>query len=372
MRIWALLLLLVGLAIPASAAERVTIEQFEQILAGVWGRSDGDVAWRIKNLELTERASRVRRARWQAEFPGRHCHEALTVLADASAFLDLPAADMPADPPPSLDARRQMLSKTIAYVTTTTTRLPNFYATRATESFKDSPRRPWGIGKVTTYAPLHLVGTSKVIVSYRDGRELRNSKPVVDLRKVAPSANGISTTGEFGPILRIVLGDAVRGRLMWAYWEQGATGREAVFRYSVLQVKSNFTVYIPHGGRLDQIHPAYHGEIAIDPASGSILRISEIADLAPPYQSFVSSIQVEYAPVTLGAAEYICPVKSIALFKMPVGGSNPGPHSGASPSETDLNDVVFTDYHLFRSEARVITSGAVGEQAPLGSSSPGK
>ncbi len=51
------------------------------------------------------------------------------------------------------------------------------------------------------------------------------------------------------------------------------------------------------GGKIEEIYPGYHGEIAIDPSTGAILRISLLAELPPPYQAMQTAILVEYAPV---------------------------------------------------------------------------
>jgi hypothetical protein len=62
---------------------------------------------------------------------------------------------------------------------------------------------------------------------------------------------------------------------------------------------------------------------------------------------------VEYAPVEIGAQTYICPVRGVALSKIPVvraGGDAKHP----APVETRLNDVSFTHYHLFRAETKIL------------------
>ena len=72
------------------------------------------------------------------------------------------------------------------------------------------------------------------------------------------------------------------------------------------------------GGKIKEVYPGYHGEIAIDPATGAILRISLMSELPPPYQAMQTAILVEYAPVTIGEQSYICPVRSVAFLKIPV------------------------------------------------------
>jgi hypothetical protein len=380
-RIVLLLALTVGIASQAMAATPITVAELEQLLAAAHGQSDGKVAKQLSDLELTERASSIRLARWEAEFPGRHCHEALTELADASAFLDLPAADLPATAPPDEDAQKAMLARTVEYVNKTVSRLPNFYATRRTEHFEDSPPRQTtgpsiggrasalggrGISAISSeqssYVPMHSAGSSNVTVSYRDGYELRGSK------KVDPSrmgqTPGLNTAGEFGPILSLVLDNAMRSQRTWGHWEQTASGVAAVFRYSVPRGQSSYFVTLQHNGTIQQVFPAYHGEIAIDPADGAILRVTVVADFAPPYNQEVSSIMVEYGSVSIGGAPYICPVKSVAFSKTAAFPGENGSPNQPPPLQTRFNDVAFIDYHIFRAEARILTGDSVSNEEP--------
>ncbi|HZL53498.1 MAG TPA: hypothetical protein VFC37_21385 [Terracidiphilus sp.] len=385
-RIIFLLVLTVGIASPASAAKRVSIDQFEQLLAAAHGQSDRKVAGQIADLELTERANSVRLARWETDFPGHHCREALTELADASAFLELPAADMPTFSQPDRETQKTMLAKAIDYVNKTFSRLPNFYATRKTQHFEDTPphqtlgglnmpatgrgARSGGIPNVSSelsqYEPMHSSGKSSESVGYRDGYEIRNSQKI-DRSSLSQPVQGLTTAGEFGPILSVVLQDSVRGKRTWGFWEQGAGSVEAVFRYTVPAGIGSYMVALPRGKRTEQIFPAYHGEIAVDPASGDILRITVVADFAPPNEEVMTAILVEYAATSIGGTSYICPIRSVALSKMPGDTGDDGKQAQSSLVQTQLNDVAFTDYHLFRTESRILTgSSAIGAETPAG------
>ena len=102
---------------------------------------------------------------------------------------------------------------------------------------------------------------------------------------------------------------------------------------------------------------AYHGEVAIDPGSGAILRIALIADLASDGPITRGDVMVEYANVEIGGKTYICPVRSVALSVGESGkitfdaGNTPAMHR---VNRTLLNDVSFSDYHVFRSELRIL------------------
>jgi len=376
-RIIPLILLAASLAAHARQPRPVSIEEFERILASNKDEPDGKVAKDLSGFQLTERASSIRLARWENQFPGKHCHEALLLLADTSAFLNLPTADTPAIAQPAVEAEKAILLKALDYVNTTITRLPNFYATRKTEHFQDTPpitaaqgmlAPPVGRGSrsgampgttnpsESAYVPLHNAGKSSTTISFMDGQEVLGSKKAGS-NSLDQSSMTLTTHGEFGPVLIVVLRDAIKGRIRWGHWEESANGTIAVFRYGVADGQSSYMVALPRGSHVDKNFPAYHGEIAIDPANGNILRITTIADFQYPDEDAMSSIVVEYAPVSIGGTPYICPVRSVAIAKIPL-----RELAGTGvPVQTQLNDVSFTDYHLFRSESRILTGTPEGE-----------
>jgi hypothetical protein len=113
-------------------------------------------------------------------------------------------------------------------------------------------------------------------------------------------------------------------------------------------------VKLANGNTVDTLHPAYHGEISIDPETGDIFRVTEIADMAPPREKTQAKLLVEYAPVTLGDRDYICPVRGVAMIRVPTS-ADPTLQSPDLPAlQTYLNDELFTEYHLFRAESRIL------------------
>jgi hypothetical protein len=153
----------------------------------------------------------------------------------------------------------------------------------------------------TEYKSLHRTGTSSTMVTYRDGSEVQDTDTQPG-KNQSKSPKVLKTVGEFGPILAIVMGDAMRGEVTWQRWEQGASEPVAVFRYVVPEEQSNYLVVLSPEDKIKDIYPGYGGEIAIDPATGAILRISVVSGLPPPYQAMQTAILVEYAPVTIGAS----------------------------------------------------------------------
>jgi hypothetical protein len=305
-------------SLQAFAASPITAEQLENIVAAAGHKSDAAVAREISGLELTERLSMARFSRCVADLPGPHAKEALLALADMSAFLDPPAAAIPNLAEPDLASQRKIMALAVNYVDMTRHNLPNLFATRTTTTFQQI---------LSSRKPLHSFGKYRARVLYRDGNEKEHSIGHGSEEK------GLTTSGEFGPILGTALLDAAQGNLTWSHWEQGAAGPAAVFRYAVNASESHYKV--------ENQTTAYHGEIAIDPSNGTILRIVLRSDPGTDNWLFsVAEILVEYGPVELGGITYFCPLKGIALSE--------------GPQELWLNDVVFEQYHLFRSNMHIL------------------
>jgi VWFA-related protein len=363
-RRWAVLFLLTAIALPVFAARQVTVEQCEQALNAAKGKPDADAAWQISGMELTERLSAARLAQWQSAFPGEAARQALTALADASVFLDPPPAEIPSSATPDFAAQRRMMALTVAYVSKTIPLLPNFMATRQTVRFEDTPQL-LEESTFTPYRPLHRVGAVSATVLYRDGREAVDSAAA---RKPQPLTDGLTTVGVFGPILATVLLDAAQNKLAWSHWEQGSGGLEAVFSYAVPRQKSHYEVnYCCEAeqsatmvANLHAVHrvPGYHGEIGVDPASGTILRITVEAEFKPDDLVSRAAIMVQYGAVEIGGKTNFCPQKSVAIGVEQMV-QFVGPYASPAarqiqPLKTSLNDVVFDQYHMFRAETRVV------------------
>jgi VWFA-related protein len=294
-------------------------------------------------------------------------------LADASAFLDPPASDVAGAPRPDVKTQLSILSMAVHYVANTITRLPDFYTTRVTTHFENNLSQP-STSVSGNSVELLPTGAYTRTVTYRDGKEVLYEN--VSKLKQEP-ALALTTSGEFGPILIVIVGDALHGKLQWLRWEQGAGGPVAVFSYAVPQAESHFMVGLAGKGEAQGILPAYHGEIAVDPATGAILRLSQIADMTPPHQQVKAEITVDYAPVTISGRSYICPIRGVAFSKFPVisvptastttnirGVPTYGTGDKSSwPIKAELNDVAFTNYHEFGSEARIVTNPSAGSES---------
>ena len=342
----------------ALAATHINVEQLEHMLAGERNHPDAKVAKKLSNLELTERATSARLTRWETDFPGKQTHEALLALADASAFLNLPAADIPSLPTPDAATQKQILSRAIDYVKSTTHKLPNFLARRTTTRFDDGPNMLIEIisdgPQDNKPRPFRTDSSTESTVTYLNGLEVQDAS-ADDPIETQSLTTGLTTSGEFGPILTTVAGDATHGQVFWSHWEQGPTGPRAVLRYSIPQEQSHYAVSLGTAMESGKAQfPAYHGEIAVDPTTGAILRVTMEAELHPSHQIFKSSVLVEYGPVPIAGRNYTCPVRGVALSTIYRFSAEDKPDRKAIPFVTYLNDVSFTHYHVFRADVRIV------------------
>jgi hypothetical protein len=373
----ALLVWLVGMVPPAFSAKLVKPDKVDQLLIHAHDKSDAKVAKQLFNLELTERVSSTRFARWEAELPGPKSRQALVALADASAFLSLPPEEIPATPAPDRAAQDAMLMRAMNYVTDTIPKLPNFFAVRDTTLFSDEPENTESLTLDNSQSrQLHLVGTTSDKVYFRAGKEVVVANAA---EQTSPAEKPLATKGIFGEAMELILKDVLPGGPVWSHWEGPADTPLAVFRYAVPLERSHYVVVIPE----TQPHIAYHGEIAIDPANGTVLRLTIMAELNRSSRISRGDVMVEYGPVEIGNVNYICPVKSVSLTVARAPDSqyrvNPDAMQAGSPdaakagstragdlqlspastqatsSIISVNDVRFTQYHRFRAEIRIVT-----------------
>lgn len=379
MRRWILLGLLAAMTLPAGAAKRVSVAQLEQALtaASAAHKADAEMARMIASMVLSERLSEGTLERLDTRFDaGPQVALAMQLLSDRSAFLDLPASELPAAAAPDQAAQLRMFDAAALYVTETLSRLPNFVATRVTNRFDDSPqeltRGAWPVR-----AGLHLVDRSSLEVSVHVEREndfRRNGAAIWEDRR------GLTSWGEFGTVLGMILGDVVKGKASWSHWEQTASGLSAVFHYSVPKSSSHFEVLRsiekqgavagfvtpraygikadnePSGAVIVNDKRGYAGSLWLDPATGTILRITIEADSNGNAAYEQAAMLVQYGAVEIGGNRYILPVRSLALSKVVISAEM---STGDAPSEW-LNETLFTGYHRFASTTRILA----GDQAP--------
>lgn len=377
--------------LPARSAEKVTVEQLEHTLSAAHGKKDQDLAKRLGGMELRERLNSGKLAEIEAGLPGEKSRMALLAMADASAFLQLPAAEIPATAPPDVDTQRRILSKAADNVIASIQKFPDFFARETTNRFHDLKFTSFSSDAepiTLEHQPFQPLDTFTNTVYYRNGQEVVDTTEKPRQDKSIPS-DGLVNWGVFGPLQHIVMTDIYKGKIGWGHWEQRATGPVAVFRYSIPKEKSDYVVKyccvgFPDGKQhQSQSVPPFHGEIAIDAETGAVYRLVIFTDLSPGDPVFEADILVEYEPVEIGGKVYICPRKSVSIttavspiFHLACAGGVGVMTSDCSrteaPKDTAINDTMYDSYHVFRSEMRILPAGDAeqGDKTSPGSSAP--
>ncbi len=397
MRRWILLAALVVFALPAHATQRVTVDQLRQLLMRdeAAHKSDATIAGQLASLELTEELTDSAEAQIAAKLQcGPKTAQALDLLADSSAFLVPPASELPATPKPDIATQRDLFTAAIHYVLTTEHHLPDFIATRVTQSYDNMPQ-VISDSLFTPYMTLHSVGVFQRSITYRNGKEVIDtpaSTPTAG-QKPAAEPQGLTSWGEFGPVLAVILADSAKGRIAWNRWQQTSTGTLAVFHYQVPKDSSHFVVNyccalqnfnssgaslanrpVPFADGREPLTyhgtPAYHGDLFIDPASGTILRATVEAEFNPSDLLSRAAIFVQYGKVNIGGKDFICPIHSVTFSQVPYRPKGADPDADtrnvapdADAQITRINEVRFTSYHRFGTSMRILAGSP--ESTPL-------
>lgn len=347
---------------------RVSVRELEQILATSGGEEDDALAKRLEDMRLSERLSSPLLSLWQKRLRGKKSIAALVVLADKSAFLDPPASEVLSDPVPDPEAQRRMISRTVTYLKDALPKLPDFFAVRTATEFEQPLPQQEGVWKTALAdQTLREAATEKAILRYRNGHEEQDQKSVKLSRQ--SRQKHVNLVGVFSPMLGSVLTDVTHGGsiLTWSHWERGDRGKEAVFRYFVGADDTHY--YVQYcclvGGGTFSTWPRYVGELTIDPDTGAILRLTLEAELGWMKEPNLTPIQpadgaatmIEYGPVEIGGREYICPLRSVQILRVRTVSSLTVLEQTFeiyAPYETRLDDIVYSDYHKFGAEARML------------------
>jgi hypothetical protein len=386
-----LLTLIAAVPVASLADKRVSVAQLTQALTADVGahKPDAEMARQIAGIELSERLTDATLARLAATLhPDSRAALALQLLADQSVFLDPPASELPPSPSPDEAAQQRLLEAARSYVAQTLPRLPNLLATQTTNRYDDSPQEAKK-GDWPIRAGLHLVDTSSREISIY--QETANGSAMVASARWQKHI-GLTSGGEFASTLGMILTDTLRGKVTWSHWERIATGQVAAFHYSVPRSASHFEIIGSlqrqaafEGGPVQignsspsgigarpsdkssnsstlLTTPGYRGSLWLDPATGSILRVTVEVDASEnvPFQR--AAIMVQYAPVQVGNSEFICPVLSVAL-SVALTGASPDPitHLPGDAPTLWLNESKFTQYRRFGSTVRVVPSAHVSQ-----------
>jgi VWFA-related protein len=177
------------------------------------------------------------------------------------------------------------------------------------------------------------------LLRYVDNQETRTTLEVDGRpsKEKRADMNGPLSLGEFGHVLSLVFGPSSKAEFHWKETDALANGTVQVFEYRVERQNNNMLLSDNSGN----VYAGFHGLAYIDSSTMGTRRITMEADGLPrDFSIHAASIAIDYDYVTVGAHDYLMPVRGTIRLKR-------GRH------EADLNQIVFQDYRRFASQTKI-------------------
>jgi len=338
-------------AMPMSAASKLTVAQLRETLVTLEQaqKDDADVASKLMTVELTEQLTRDARKGLAQYLPGPLSRDQADILEGRSAFLAPPATELPTAAAPDAAAQKAILAKAADYASKTYMQNPHLTATKVTSRFQDETVN-------TSSTPGLVVAATN---SFQRKSEARTEPVEIDHGIEKPSASQAKTKwgenheiseGDPGLNLGAVVQEAeAGGKIEWLRWETIDGKQAAVFSFAVDKKKAHYAVsyccfpstdtqsgiaasgtFAPIPGEIQSVTTwrpfkkvvGYHGELYIDPESGTVVRVVARADLKPTEYVHQEMVRIDYGPILAGVKQYEAPIASYVVNEVVPGGDS--------------------------------------------------
>jgi hypothetical protein len=367
-------ILIILLAIPAQLAwsassKKVTVQELKDMLTAAQSakKSDAEVATMLKQVELSEELTPTTKNEMGGFISGPLSTEQIYVLEARSATLPPPAADLPVAAAPDAAAQQTMLAKAADYVSKTYAQLPHLTATEMTARFQDLIETPPASG-----GGLHT-GVSKeadpIFTLYASYVRLMNTKTEqVEIENGLPKESGkdktqwgingmVASIGPLPSLTTTMQEITTNGSPKWLRWETLNGKQTAVYSFAIDKKKTHYAILyccFPQtdttgtshlggqgvsgagGGKTlsgnmqnsadwhnFKTNAGYHGELFVDPDSGSVVRLIIQAEFKPSDFVHYENTRTDFEPRDISGKNYIVPVRSFTIAEVvPNGDAN--------------------------------------------------
>jgi len=370
---WILLLVAAVPSLLSADTKKLTVAQLQDMLTSLQAarKSDEGVANELKQIELTEEFTAATMNGMANLVPGPLSTEQMYVLEARSSMLPPPASDLPSAAAPDAAAQQAMLSKARDYVSRTYAQLPHLTASRMTARFQDgtvaAPTYSSVQGGITDNKDPVLDQAKnwvRLMNSRADTVESDNGNEKLVKDKTPWGSNGM--TASVGPPLTLntaMQEIASNGDPKWLRWQLINGKQVAVYSFTIDKKKTHFSVLYccfpqtdvagtthlasPLGSSLSgsgasggaagppgnvqnnvqwtnfKANSSYHGELFLDPDTGTVVRLITKADFKPSDFVHYENIRTDYASVPVGGKSMIVPTRSFTVAELvPNGDAN--------------------------------------------------
>jgi tetratricopeptide (TPR) repeat protein len=372
-------------ALALAATTKATVQQLDSLLADMHkqGKTDDQVANALREMELTEQLLPSVMNGFVQYQPGPQTVVQIRVLALESALLPPPPSDPPDTPAPDQATQSAILGRVTNYVAEQFASLPKLTSDKLTlryQNGEDLVRAQNGAGSHMGHTDLGLdpttqylrfLGQTSTAIITQGGVEL---PPKTNNQDPGGPNGQISPVGP-GPALSTVLREAGPEKMTWLRWESVDGKRLAVFSFAVNRKQSHYQVsyccfpktenvgthigMTPMGvglgggkaptsenlGTATTFEPfkttaGYHGEVFVDPETGTVVRLIVRAELKPTDFIQQEDTRIDYDTVEVGGKAYVVPTRNILLTTMVPSGNS----FAKFTTQRTLFDVSYSNY----------------------------
>jgi tetratricopeptide (TPR) repeat protein len=389
---WILILLIAVSPAWSISTKKITVQELKDLLTAAQAakKSDDEVALQLKQVELSEELTTSTMNSLSGLVPGPLSTEQMYVLEARSALLAPPASDLPTAAAPDTAAQQAMLAKTSDYASKSYAQLPPLTATKMTARFQDGVEAVHNSGMKQTMSgsddPVWEQTSlyTRLMNTHSDTVETVNGVEKASKDKTQWGMNNM--VASVGPALSLdtILQEATgSGTLKWLRWESINGIQIAVYSFTVDKKKTHYainyccfpetmTAGVMHfsssgsaasggsgtvaKGNLQTANDwknfkttaGYHGELFLDPASGTIVRTVTQADFKPSDFVHYEYIRTDYAPVPAGGKSLFVPVRTFTIAEIVPNGDSFAAHYAV---RHNLVTQDYKDYQLVHANA---------------------
>lgn len=290
-------------------AQNVSVDMVQQFIRSAIERKQPDkqVAQMLQHMKLSQKLDDNTIEELQSAGAGPKTVAALKELSNATASLP-PPPPPPAPkeykpiPPPPYEDQQTILNETREYALNYSRNLPDYICTQMTRRYYDPAGKE-------NWRKADEIATK---LSYFEQKEkyqvvLWNGAPT---EKTMEQLGGTTSQGEFGSLLRGIFEPKTDAEFHWERWATLRGHRCHVFKYSVDQEHSDWSIY--DGEAKQSVVPAYEGEVFVDRETNQVLRVSlDSVNIPADFRVRVAKSLLDYDYQSISGHQFLLPMKLV-------------------------------------------------------------
>jgi hypothetical protein len=273
--------------------------------------NDAVVAKYLAHMKLTGHLDDRTVEELQSLGAGPKTVAALREMVDASAKLPEAAPPPkalpppPPAPPPDLIEQGKIIAAAREYALNYSKQLPNYLCLEVVRRAFDN-----NTSDAAGSEQWRSDDTVVMRLSYFEQKEnykivTVNNRTAED--KTVDSIGGVTSTGEFGTMMREIFAPESEARFEWDHWAKLRGRKMYAFSYDIDQPHSQFSIVWE---KTDKIVPAYRGLVYIDVDTNMIMHLTqEPYDLPGTFPVRASKEVLDYDFQRIGDSEFLVPLK---------------------------------------------------------------